>query len=226
MSEKETIEEGVHPEAILLPWYANGTLSQSERQQIARHVDSCADCEHQLEEITGIRKQLITFYEGQPSPSRRQAQLILAKVAQEASARRSAPVTGQSWQDRVDGWIRTFFLPQWVPTLAASLIFVQFGLLLWLTLPHAPTDQITTRSLSSPTNTFKITFHEMATEKQIRELLSEVRGRIISGPGSDHVYLIEAIGGSEAITAKVLETLRAKSDVVHSAQVVSPEHTP
>jgi hypothetical protein len=222
MSEKETMEEGVHPEAILLPWYANGTLSQSERQQVARHLESCADCERQFEEITGIRNQLITFYGSQPSPSRRQAQLILAKVAQEASARQSTPVTRQSWQDRVDGWIRTFFLPQWVPTLAASLIFVQFGLLLWLTLPQAPTDQITTRSLSSPTITFKITFQEMATEKQIRGLLSEVRGRIISGPGSDHVYLIEAIGGSDAITRKMLATLRAKPDIVHDAQVVSP----
>jgi len=223
MSEKETLDQGIHSEAALLPWYANGRLSETERQQVVQHLQSCADCSRQLEEVTEIRNQLSTFYEEQSAPSREQARNIFTKVAQEAAAQRSVPIPVESWQDRLDGWIRTFFMPQWVPTLAATLLFIQFGLLVWLTIPQVPSDAITTRSLSSPTITFKITFQEVATEKQIRALLTDVRGKIIAGPGPDRAYLVEVVGGSEAVTTKILETLRGNSDVVDTAEVVGPQ---
>jgi anti-sigma-K factor RskA len=221
MSEKEALDPSIHAEAALLPWYANGTLSGTERQQVARHIESCTDCFRQLEEIKQIRSHLLTFYEAQPSPSPDKAQAILKKVAREASARRQALIPRASWHDRVDSWFRTLFLAQWVPTLAATLIFVQLGLLTWLTMPQAPSDQITTRSLGSPTITFKVTFQETTTEKQIRELLSEVRGKITSGPSPDHIYLVEVVGGSEAITIKMLNTLRAKPEVVRTVEVAT-----
>src|SRR6476619_800742 len=158
MTEKETLNQSVHSEAALLPWYANGTLNEAERHQVAHHLQSCADCSRQLEEVTEIRNRLSTLYEEQPAPSHEQARRIFAKIAQEAAARRSVPMPHESWHDRLDGWIRTFFMPQWVPTLAATLLFIQFGLLVWLTIPQTPTDQIMTRSLGSPTITFKVTF--------------------------------------------------------------------
>jgi len=223
MSEKETLDQNVHPEAALLPWYANGTLSEVERHQVARHLQSCADCSRQLEEVTEIRNRLSKFYEDQPAPSREQARQLFTKIAQEAAARRSVPVSHESWQDRVDSWIRALFIPQWVPTLAATLIFVQFGLLVWLTIPQTPSDQIMTRSLSSPTIRFKVTFHEMTTEKEIRALLTAVRGKIVSGPDPDQVYLLEVVGGSEAVTAKMLEVLRTKSDVVRTVEVAASQ---
>jgi hypothetical protein len=223
MSENDILDQGIHLEAALLPWYANGTLSEVERHQVARHLQSCVDCSRQYEEVREIRSRLRTFYEDQPAPSREKARQIFTKIAQKADGRPSIPVSRESWQDRVDNWIRALFVPQWVPTLAATLIFVQFGLLVWLTIPEGPSDQITTRSLSSPTVTFKVTFHELATEKQIRALLTDVRGKIVGGPTPDQAYLLEVVGGSDAITGKTLEALRATSDVVRTAEVIESQ---
>jgi anti-sigma factor RsiW len=222
MSEPETLPRDVHPEIALLPWYANGTLGAEERQQVARHLESCADCRRELDELRQMKSELSAVYKVHREPSPRLIRSVLAKVAREASARRGAPAETGSWLDRLDQWFRSLFLPQWVPTLAAVILLTQLGLLLWVTMPPMPSDQITTRSLGSPTATFKVTFQEQATEGQIRALLSTVHGRVIDGPNPEHVYVIEVIAGDPAVNVKTLETLRARTDVVHSAETIAP----
>lgn len=37
MTDPDMMPADVHPEIALLPWYANGTLCDAERQQVSRH---------------------------------------------------------------------------------------------------------------------------------------------------------------------------------------------
>ncbi|NJO35342.1 MAG: hypothetical protein HC869_21895, partial [Rhodospirillales bacterium] len=42
----------IHPEAALLPWYLNGTLGDAESRQVAGHLQSCAACRSELDELS------------------------------------------------------------------------------------------------------------------------------------------------------------------------------
>lgn len=48
----------------LLPWFVNGTLDATERERVQRHLDSCKDCKHSVNELiaieTGIRAEPAT----------------------------------------------------------------------------------------------------------------------------------------------------------------------
>jgi len=39
----------------LLPWYVNGTLESSEREAVERHLQTCAACRRELEELRGLQ---------------------------------------------------------------------------------------------------------------------------------------------------------------------------
>ena len=46
-----TAETADHTEALLLPWYVNGTLSKDERSRVAQHLEQCSDCRSAVVEL-------------------------------------------------------------------------------------------------------------------------------------------------------------------------------
>lgn len=221
MSEPETLPAGLHPEAALLPWYADRTLGVEEQTRVARHLESCPDCRLELDELTKMKRELTAAYAAQPEPSPQLARSVFAKVAQEVTARRRAARESGSWLDEVEGWFRSLFMPQWVPALAVLALAAQLGLLLWVTMP-AQQEQITTRSIGRATATFKILFREQATEAEIRALLLQFHGRIVNGPSSEQAYLIEVVTGDPSLTVKALEALRARTDIIRTVEIHAP----
>ncbi|MBA5865979.1 MAG: hypothetical protein GDA67_04685 [Nitrospira sp. CR1.3] len=221
MSEPETLPAEVHPEAALLPWYANDTLGSEERQSVARHLESCAGCRRELEELTQLKHDLAMVYGAAPSPSPQLARSVLQKVAVETSLRRSADLQGGHRLAAVDQWLRSLFLPQWVPTLAAIMLVVQFGLLLWVTMP-VEEDRITTRSIESLALRYRVSFQEQATEGEIRALLNAIRGRIVDGPTAERTYVIEVRGGDPDSSKKTLAMLRARTEIVALVETLTP----
>ncbi|HJT21139.1 MAG TPA: zf-HC2 domain-containing protein [Nitrospira sp.] len=222
MNEPETLPADIHPEATLLPWYATGTLQEQEQRQVARHLEICETCRRELEELTHMKNQLAAWYGSQPESSPRLAQSVLARAADEASAGRPTDTIRESRLQRFDRWIGGLFVPRWVPTLAVTMIVGQLALLLWLTAPTPPSEEISTRSIGSPTSTFVVMFEEQASESQIRDVLRAIRGRIVDGPTSDDAYVIEAAGGSPSLAARTLKLLRARSDVIVKAEIYTP----
>jgi hypothetical protein len=223
MNDPDTLPADVHQEAALLPWYVNGTLSETDRQQLDQHLATCQACRAELEELTHLKRDLATFYAAQLGPSSHVARRIFDTVARKASTRGIGQTGQRSWLERMDQWFRSFFLPRWVPTLAATLLLTQIGLVLWLSMPATkPEEEISSRSLGIQTARLSVAFQSGATEEHIRFLLQLVRGRIIDGPTTDGTYIIEVLAEDQSMVQKKLEMLRERSDIVRSADPVKP----
>jgi anti-sigma factor RsiW len=222
MTEPEAMPSDVHPEIALLPWYANGTLGDRERQQVGRHLESCDPCRRELEELRSMKRRLRETYEAQSAPSARLVRSVMADVAADVRARSDRPSAPSSWLHGMDQCIRALFLPRWVPTLAAALLIAQMGLLLRMGLPPTEPDQVSRRSLGMQTATIAVMFEASATEEQIRVLLQQVRGEITHGPTAEGFYTIEVLSTDGSTTQRKVDLLSARTDIVRSADLVKP----
>lgn len=221
MNEPERIPAGVHPEATLLPWYANETLGEEDRRLVARHLESCLDCRRELSEWTDLRRTIHEAYAAQPGPRPSLAKTVLSKAASETRRSAREADRGGSALASLDRWFRSLFDVPWVPSLATVLLAVQFGLLLWVTMPL---DQkpVNTRSIDSPAARFTVRFHDQATEAQIREIVERVHGRIIDGPMAGGSYVLEVKAADPATSRQILDMLRAQDRIVSRADAVAP----
>ncbi len=222
MSEPDTLPPDIHPETTLLPWYANGTLAAPERAQMAEHLTSCAACRAELDELASLQTRLKTFYESRPGPSPEVGRAVLGAVTREAVARQGTHQSQRSWLGRIDQWARSWLLIPWAPTLAAALLVAQLGLLLWVGGSPTQQGQVSTRSLGMQSAKITVTFHALATEEQIRTLLQGVRGRVIDGPTTAGLYTIEVLSADTSVAEKKLALLKARADIVRSAELVKP----
>ena len=220
MSDPETLPAGVHPEVELLPWYATGTLGEEDRQRVARHLESCRECRRELEDLSELRRALTELSRQETAPSARLSRSVMARVAADSMGR-EVPHEEMTWVANLDRWVRSLFMPQWVPTMAAALLLAQMGLLIWVTLPPADRGEVSTRSVGTqmPSPTIRIEFQPSATEQKIRSLLQRVHGRVIDGPTAAGVFTIVVSGGDPAA---VLTLLREERDVIRSADLVQP----
>lgn len=222
MSDQDTIPAHVHPEAALLPWYVNGTLSIPDREQVDRHLSHCATCRAELEDLTGLKRALTSLYSAQPGPSPLTSRTIREHVAQKASALRPESAGHRSMLDAVDEWFRSLFVPRWVPTLAAVLLVIQTGLILWVSMPMPAPEPVTTRALGMQTARIAVVFRNTATDEHIRGLLQDIHGRIIDGPTADGRYTVEVPAADAAALQHTLELFRKQQDLVRSADPISP----
>lgn len=222
MSERETLPPDIHPEVGLLPWFASGTLKEPERQQVTQHLEVCASCRQELNEIKAVKLDLIDAYRLEHKPSIELSRSVLHQVAQGAAREQTFPAPHDFPLSGLDQWFRSLLQLPWIPTLAALALAVQFCLLLWVTQPPAQSDQIISRSIGSPTARFKVTFHESATEGQIRGLLDSLHARISDGPDSDHTYVLRIDATDVIVIKTLLSTLRGRTDIVIKAESLSP----
>jgi hypothetical protein len=221
MNEPERLPPGIHAETTLLPWLINGTLEGRERQDLERHLSACTSCRAELNELQSLRKALLNIYQAQPGPSPQTARFVLSTVARETSARTESQSDHGGWLERFDQWVRSLFLPRWVPTFAALLLVVQVGVFTWATLTKISSDEVTTRSLGPQTTRFVVLFQNSVTQEQIRNALHEVRGRIVDGPSQDGAYTIQVLASDSTVARQKLETLRRLVDVIRSADMVA-----
>jgi anti-sigma factor RsiW len=220
MTEPDALPPDVHPEAALLPWFVNGTLGGTERQHVDRHLESCALCRREFDELTSMKRRLTATYDAQSAPSTRLARSVMAQVAADARAARDGTSRPSSWLDGMDQRFRSLFLPRWVPTLAVVLLIAQLGLLLWVQLPQPESEEVSRRSLGMQTEAIAVMFQPLATEEQIRVLLRQVGGRITEGPTAEGLYTIEVPSIGASTTERKTDVLRGHTDIVRSAEPV------
>lgn len=222
MSDQDTLPAHVHDEVALLPWYANGTLSESDRRKVDQHLAGCSTCRAELEDLTGLKSALTSFYAAQPGPSSRTSRNVRERVTREASLGHPTPAGARPWLASVDDWFRSLFVPRWAPTLAATLLLAQIGLIMWLSLPMPLQEQVGTRSLGMQTARFVIAFQHTATDEQIRGLLQSIHGHITDGPTDDGRYTVEVPAADPSVAQHKLDALREQDTIVRSADPTPP----
>jgi anti-sigma factor RsiW len=222
MPEPDTLDQRIHPEGALLPWYLNGTLREEERRQVDQHLSSCESCRAELDELAQLNAQLQEVYGAQPEASTQIQRAVFAQVKLEASAKQAKSVTDPQWLNRLDDWFRSLFVPRWAPALAVTLLVAQLGLLLGSMARLTPSDQVMTRGLGSPTVRLRVVFQETASERQIRSLIQGMHGRIVDGPTSDGAYLMELPAGDQAAAQKKVDALRSEKESVRTVEPVTP----
>lgn len=204
------------PVALSLPWYVNGTLSDTGRASIARQLRSDPALRNELafwEQLAASQRQHHTASED--IGLARTLERIRCETREQApphSERRGLREHLGRWLGGGERWLR--------PALACALlvIVVQAGVHHLDRPALAPTMRGAepTRSVPAPTPLpansalLRVVFHPSTTEGEIRLLIAEQDGWIVGGPGEGGEYYL-AVPMQRVIAAT--DALRRKSAV-------------
>jgi hypothetical protein len=183
-----------------LPWLANETLEGEEArmaEDLARESPAAA---RDLEFMRGLRAQMKTMDSGN-SPG----ELGWRRLQQQIARERKAAVRGTGWRN--------------IAAIAAAVvILLQAGIIGY----QWSQEPVTVAGGEGAT--LQVRFAPDASETAIRELLQQVHGTIVDGPGALGVYHLKIDGADEnaELAAKALEALRARSDIVLQAEQEQP----
>jgi hypothetical protein len=100
------------------------------------------------------------------------------------------------------------------------LIVVQAGVLVKVIPERGNTGgEVTRRGLAPAPTRLRAVFNSQATEAQIRELLGSLGARIVDGPASGDVYVIELASSDPKSLGEQLNAARARGDILRSLDV-------
>jgi hypothetical protein len=213
-----------HPELIeLLPWYANATLDNAERQAVEEHLAGCPECVSELEHLMAMRQATLELADETPEPSPFLLNRALARI--EDHERTQAPVRRAtvSFRERVTAWW------PWSPFFMRAALATQFAIMLALGTVavyqhnHPQTIYITSSGNSGePTGAgakISVMFSPDATEREISIALGEIHGTIIDGPTAQSLYTVQLQMRPEQTSEieRALQSLRQNRRVVRLA---------
>jgi anti-sigma factor RsiW len=206
----------------MLPWYENGTLDDRERASVEAHLMTCAACQAELARCHDLATAVRAAADGW-EPSAEHFARVLARL--DATAASARPRRG--WWDTMCAQYeryramlhRTPPLIRWTLVTQSALTLVLAGILVWQA-PRAPEHFYRTLSSSSDQAAqqraqIHVVFADDITEKELRALLTEVRGTIVAGPSPLGVYTVAVAlsGDAHALADLALATLRAHPKV-------------
>lgn len=227
MTEPNSLPPHVHPTVALLPWYANGTLSEADRATVSTHLQECPSCRTELDELVRVGNQIKQAVSAGPMPSTGLAQTVFSRVRQEEVRRTSLVMTEPSTlMANIDRWLRSLFVPQWAPILVVTLLVAQLGILLWTVSQPIPSvdvgGSITSRGLGSPTARLRIEFQPTASMQQIQTLIQDMRGRVVDGPDAKGAYIMEIPASDPAAVVQRLQALQSQHEVIRHVEALRP----
>jgi anti-sigma factor RsiW len=217
MSDRDSPEEAAHPAALLLPWYVNGSLSASERQEVDDHLRGCEQCRDELEALSGLAGQMKSSWAKQPAPAPDLRNRVLSKI-QHPSVVSLAEVRERAKRDAPSvpaRRTRSIF-----PALAASVIVVQFAAILFMMRSLPP--EVIPRGIAAGSTQIKIVFQPAATEGDIRKALLELHARIVGGPDESAAYIVQLTNVEPAQSAKQLAALGRRKELIQRIELAAP----
>jgi anti-sigma factor RsiW len=217
MSEEPDTPPGVHSQALLLPWFLAGTLSEFEREAVNAHLSSCRACQVELEAVRESRALVrdALHMTGGPSPEveRRVMQSITVPRELHAAA---APGRLRSAQG----------LGRFAAVLMIATIAIQASALSYLlaspTRGPGQAVVVASRGLAPAATRLRVVFVPTATEHAIRDLLLALHTRITDGPSTDGAYVIELLPPAADRAATSLEDLSSHRSIVLEARAANP----
>lgn len=192
----------------LLPWYANGTLSDEDRAWVDRYLDEHPESRAELEWYRSLSQRLHDAAPAVPET------IGLARAM--TLIRGDRP----TWSERVSAFFAGFGLRPATAFAGLAIFAVQSGVILNL-VSAAREDASEIRALRASTvedgPMLKLNFAPDAQEAQIRHLLMSVQGHLAGGPGQlGDYFVVVPRGQEEAIAA------RLKSNPIVSAVTLAP----
>lgn len=196
---------------VLLPWYVNGTLDPSTRNEVELRLHRSPDWRSEVLWLTLLRSQIRDLTQVECSPRATDAGLdtVMALIQGEASGR-IIPMRKSTW-----AWVGAARKLPLSLGIAAALVLSQAVIIGALLNTPAP-DALTPMSGSGPLaggHMLQITFKPLATEGEIRALLSGVQGEIVAGPGALGVYTVRV---PDQQGQQALQRLRSDASVIDS----------
>lgn len=189
----------------LLPWYANGTLPETEHRTVEEHAEQCQRCREELAACRRLGEAVRTSAAEPPVPHPARFALLKARLDQAEESR------VRSLLDATPKAVRWLLAAQ----LAALLILAAGWM--WRTPPPPPAAPAEYQTLSDPVAAsagprVRVVFAEEATERQIRNLLLPIGGQLADGPSPLGVYTVELPEGRDPLPV-VLKHLRSRPEV-------------
>ena len=207
----------------ILPWYVNGTLDDRERTSVEAHLRTCATCQAELTRCRDLAAAVQAVEEDVWEPSSEHFARVLARLdgtTASATSRRGWWDTARAQYERYGEMLRrTPPLIRWTLVTQSAFTLVLVSILVWQA-PWAPERFYRTLSSSSGQTALKrlqirVVFAEDSTEKELRTLLTDIRGTIVEGPSPLGVYTVTVALSGDALaqTDRVLATMRAHPKV-------------
>ncbi|MCH9670136.1 MAG: zf-HC2 domain-containing protein [Gammaproteobacteria bacterium] len=224
-------DERAHPIVWeLLPWYANGTLSQGERAEVEAHLAHCELCSQELLQCRYTAESVRTTDDDVWEPSAQHFSEIMAGVERLPPGEASAPASDETmagflrralaWLQGAPTGARVVFAAQ------GALVLVLATALIWPQGSSSP-DHFRTFSdgaTASPAKgaRLRLVFAEDTTEKELRILLNSVTATIVEGPSRRGVYTVSLGSVDSEARDAALARLRNDDSVRLAEPVVSP----
>jgi hypothetical protein len=218
MREREDHGERVHQRVWeLLPWYANGTLAERERERVEAHLAACLRCQEEERVCRSTAGALAEAGEVAPAPHPVQLQRMLARVEEsEREERESAG--GRRLLAPLRSLVQATPRPlRGALAAQAAVILLLVGFLVWSARhPTPPASYLTLSNpepAAVPSVRLRVMFSPQATEREIRDLLHGIQGKIKDGPSPSGAYTVEVPAASDPADV-VLARLRSEPQVM------------
>jgi len=216
-----TTREGTHEEALLIPWYCNGTLAREERERVEIHLGSCASCRADVELWRRVGEE-VSAPAAPPVPHPAQLRRLLERAGANVDDS-GEPASGRPLPAR--GPVPSRLPARWRLVLvgqAAALV----ALLAWTAIPRGAGTPAPYRTLAAPAVEpagwrLHAVFAEQTSEKELRALLVSLGARLVDGPSPLGVYTVEVPATLDP--ASTVAVLRTRPEVRFVEPAPSPD---
>ncbi|MFN7959953.1 MAG: zf-HC2 domain-containing protein [Thermoanaerobaculia bacterium] len=197
---------------LLLPWYVNQTLDDTEIAWVESHLAECAECRAEVEASRDLAQALRASALAAPFPHPGQLARLRARIDAAEEGRLSRRL--RAAQNLLGSWPRP---ARWLLAGQLAAILILAAALGVGNRSAAPPTFHTLSDRAEPparTAELRVVFADDASEKQIRELLLEIRAEIVAGPSPLGAYTLKLARQPEADPLPVvLAHLRAQRTV-------------
>jgi hypothetical protein len=208
--------------AMLLPWYAAGTLGRRTAAQVEAALAHDIELGRQYEFIREELTETIHLNESLGVPTARAGDRLAAALVAEAATTAGKNSTLARWR-RWGGWLAELSprALKWSATMAALALALQAGLIVELSSVHRgarePGIASFEESASAKDAYAYVRFAPEASSSEITKYLRGHRAQVVDGPRADGIYKIRVAAGalSEADVAEVVQDIRQPNSLVH-----------
>ncbi|HEX8615810.1 MAG TPA: zf-HC2 domain-containing protein [Telluria sp.] len=195
----------------LLPWFANGTLGETEAASVRAHLEHCAQCAGEV----AWQRQLHAAAPAEPSgldPERALTRLM-PRLGPQTSAAPPGASGLLAWSG--GGWM------PWALAGQGALIAV-LAMQLMAPVGRSANYRTLSNGASAPAGTIVVMFRPDASVREVQRTLQASGARVVDGPTVTGAFVLSAPPGGQS---NALAVLRADAGV-QLAEALTPRSAP